>query len=268
MKTTLIIIFLVLAITRLVPVIVGVVEGAFKTIRIILDSLRLIALAAAAGVISLPMVLLPGDIPKKDQPWAPLNLDGDPGLFQRWKVRALGLDRDICFAALDSSGARASRMSDHEHSGACHIRARVRLAGLSNATMAPVETRCAIAARIYLWERQVVQPAARELLGNPVKRINHFSSFSCRAMRTSRGTSSRMSQHATANAFDIAGFVLADGRQITLLKHWKGNGAEAKFLRRVRDGLCDWFNVTLSPDYNALHADHFHVDMGPFLSCR
>jgi len=87
-------------------------------------------------------------------------------------------------------------------------------------------------------------------------------------MRTSRGTSGRMSQHATANAFDIAGFELADGRRINLLSHWNGDGPEAAFLRQVRDGLCEWFNVTLSPDYNALHADHFHVDMGPFLSCR
>ena len=77
-----------------------------------------------------------------------------------------------------------------------------------------------------------------------------------------------MSQHATANAFDIAGFELADGRAVNLLSHWDGKGPEAQFLREVRDGLCEWFNVTLSPDYNALHADHFHVDMGPYLSCR
>jgi len=26
--------------------------------------------------------------------------------------------------------------------------------------------------------------------------------------------------------------------------------------------------VTLSPDYNAAHRDHFHFDMGPYSSCR
>lgn len=77
-----------------------------------------------------------------------------------------------------------------------------------------------------------------------------------------------MSQHATANAFDVSGFVLANGQRIILLKHWNGDGPKAQFLREVRNGLCEWFNVTLSPDYNALHADHFHVDMGPFLTCR
>ena len=92
--------------------------------------------------------------------------------------------------------------------------------------------------------------------------------YSCRQMRTSRGTSFRMSQHATANAIDISGFRLADGRSITLLRDWDGDTAKAAFLREVRDGLCDWFNITLSPDYNRLHADHFHADMGPFLTCR
>jgi hypothetical protein len=77
-----------------------------------------------------------------------------------------------------------------------------------------------------------------------------------------------MSEHATANALDISGFVLADGRRITLRAGWNAGGAEARFLRAARDGLCDFFRVVLGPDHNALHADHFHVDQGLFLSCR
>ncbi len=77
-----------------------------------------------------------------------------------------------------------------------------------------------------------------------------------------------MSQHATANAIDVSGFTLNDGRKISLKADWTGDDAKAKFLRAARDGLCDWFNTVLSPDYNALHADHFHADMGPYLTCR
>ena len=33
------------------------------------------------------------------------------------------------------------------------------------------------------------------------------------------------------------------------------------FLREVRDGACRLFPTTLSPDYNAAHADHLHLDM-------
>ncbi len=268
MQTALIIIFVVLAGLRLIPVITGIVDGFIGTVRIVINSLRVLVIAAAAGLVSLPMLFLPGDIPHEVKPWTPLDLDAEGEVFQGLKIRALAYNGDLCQAAVKASRARAQIMADREQSDACHIRNRMRLTGLSRARLAPVETQCSIAARLYLWERQVVQPMALEFLGSPVTRIRHYSSFSCRRMRTSRGTIGRMSQHATANAFDIAGFDLADGRRITLLSHWKGDGSEAAFLREVRDGLCEWFNVTLSPDYNALHADHFHVDMGPFLSCR
>ena len=43
---------------------------------------------------------------------------------------------------------------------------------------------------------------------------------------------------------------------------------EAAFLRDVRDGACDWFDIVLGPDYNAAHADHFHFDRGGGRICR
>jgi hypothetical protein len=81
-------------------------------------------------------------------------------------------------------------------------------------------------------------------------------------------TAGRRSQHATANAIDIAGFVLRDGREVRLAQDWTGTGFEAAFLRAVRDGACRWFRGVLGPDYNAAHHDHFHFDMGPWRVCR
>lgn len=72
----------------------------------------------------------------------------------------------------------------------------------------------------------------------------------------------RPSAHARAQAIDIAGFRLANGRRISVAKDWAGQGAEAVFLRRVRDDACRLFGVTLSPDYNAAHADHLHLEAG------
>jgi hypothetical protein len=125
-----------------------------------------------------------------------------------------------------------------------------------------------MAARLYLWEVHSLQPAARRHLGSTVARIAHYDSYACRPIRTMAGPSGRMSQHATANAVDISGFTLADGRRITLTADWDRAGPEAVFLRAARDGLCDWFNMVLSPDYNRLHADHFHADMGTWPGCR
>ena len=214
------------------------------------------------------MVIRPEDVPKVWNPFTPLDLDAAPNFVSRWKVRALAGDAGMCRAVLERSRAVARTLEDHEHSDACHIRAHTRLTRLSGAAMVPMATTCEIAARLYLWEVHDLQPAARRLLGSGVARIRHYASFSCRAMRTGSGLSTRMSQHATANAVDIAGFVLTDGRRISVLRDWNGDGAEGAFLRAARAGLCRWFNMVLSPDYNALHADHFHADMGRWPGCR
>jgi len=209
----------------------------------------------------------PEDVTDPCRPWAPLGLRAEPTVVSSWKGRAPPLGDAACRAALDQAGARFESLPDHIESEACHILNRVRISGLSTAHLDPVEMRCSIAARLYLWERHDVQPAAHRLLNAGVAEVEHFSSYSCRRMRTSRGTSWRMSQHVTANAVDISGFVLEDGRRITLKRHW-GRSPEGAFLRAAHAGLCRWFNTVLGPDYNALHADHFHADMGPFASCR
>jgi hypothetical protein len=91
-----------------------------------------------------------------------------------------------------------------------------------------------------------------------VSAVDHFGSYSCR--RIYGRSEGAWSEHSTANAVDIAGFRLADGRRISILGNWKDGGAEARFLRAVRDGACDLFATVLSPDYNAAHRDHLHFD--------
>lgn len=102
------------------------------------------------------------------------------------------------------------------------------------------------------------------MFGQPVARVEHLGSFACRNI----GTSQRRSQHAYANALDIAGFQLTDGRRISVARDWSGQGDAARFLHRAHQAACDTFHVTLGPDYNAAHRDHFHLDMGLFRQCR
>ena len=73
---------------------------------------------------------------------------------------------------------------------------------------------------------------------------------------------------ASQEALDVAAFRLADGRRIVLLDDWEGDDSAATFLRRVRDGACDVFGTTLGPDYNAAHANHFHLGMQGMSLCR
>jgi hypothetical protein len=77
-----------------------------------------------------------------------------------------------------------------------------------------------------------------------------------------------MSSHATADAIDVSGFVLGTGHHITLLRNWEDPPQHSDFLHDVWDSACRWFRVTLSPEYNALHADHFHLQHTGWGLCR
>jgi hypothetical protein len=123
---------------------------------------------------------------------------------------------------------------------------------------------CRSAVSLALWEQHVLQPAALRFYDSPVVRIEHFGSYSCRNIY-GRPNATR-SRHATAEAFDVAGFVLANGKRIRIVNDWPNE--RASFLRTVRDGACDFFDGVLSPDYNAAHRDHFHFDRGPYRVCR
>lgn len=196
----------------------------------------------------------------QDLPWTAVDLDQPVGLFTGRKLAALTGDAAGCRALLDRAGvdyvAMAPGGADQcRYADAVRLRADSEAIGWVPAAVAPS---CPVVAALKLWEWQVVQPAAQRIYGQPVRSIRHFGSYSCRRMYgRSRGD---FSEHATADAIDVAAFVLKDGRQVRVLKDWNGTGKDAAFLRAVRDGACGLFSTVLSPDYNAAHRDHFHLD--------
>lgn len=202
--------------------------------------------------------------PREYDPLALPDLDAKPYWLQKAQMKFLDVSGDNCGYALTRSQASFRADPPQLQSAGCYKLNTVTLSRMSSARLQPEETRCAVAARLYLWERNVVQPEAKRRFGDAVVEVMHFGSYNCRLMR--HGTT--MSEHATANAFDISGFRLKSGKIISVLKDWRDSGARGEFLRRVHYGLCDHFNLTLSPDYNADHKDHFHVDMGLWRRCR
>lgn len=189
-------------------------------------------------------------------PWAPLDLDDPPGWATRAKLARLKADVSECRAVLQRSDVAFTGLAPTGE-GPCARPDRTRLGDYPLAPDTPPVT-CPVAAALEIWRRDSVTPAARRILGSELKRIEHLGAFSCRRMYG--GSDGPWSEHATANAIDIAAFVLADGRRISVLKDWDGDGPEARFLRAVREGACGSFATVLSPDYNAAHADHFHID--------
>jgi hypothetical protein len=196
-------------------------------------------------------------------PWTALSLADPIGPFTGRKLADLTSDRGHCIALLDQAGlAEKAAPILGSSEASCRVSDGVSIAPENERSIeySPdgLVTACPVAAALALWERDVVQPAAQRHFGQRVTRVDHFGSFSCR--RLYGRSSGAYSEHATADAIDIAGFRIADGARIQVLRDWPGDGREAAFLRDVRDGACDLFSTVLSPDYNAAHADHLHLD--------
>ena len=191
-------------------------------------------------------------------PWTRLSLNQPIGRYTAAKLAALGDDPPRCRALLADAGILDRPAPALSAVSPCGYSDGMRLDRDPAFRPANLVTACPVAAALALWERDVIQPAARRHLVSSVTAIDHAGSYSCR--RIDGRADGRFSEHATANAIDITGFRTADGRRISLIADWRGGGAKAAFLRDIRDGACTLFATTLSPDYNAAHADHFHLD--------
>ncbi|HEV2747018.1 MAG TPA: extensin family protein [Allosphingosinicella sp.] len=198
----------------------------------------------------------------EDLPWTKLDLARPVGAFTGHKLAALRGDAGQCRALLRRAGIAFHKLPPRSGAEECGYDDAVRFAAGGAATLryrpADLGTSCPVAAALALWEWHVVQPAALEHFGAKVAAVDHFGSYSCRRLygRAEGG----WSEHATANAVDIAGFRLADGTRITVAADWDDQGRKGAFLREVRDGACELFATVLSPDYNAAHHDHLHLD--------
>ncbi|MFT4121108.1 extensin family protein [Bradyrhizobium sp.] len=118
---------------------------------------------------------------------------------------------------------------------------------------------CPIVSELDRWFADTVQPSAMRWFGARVVEIKQISAYSCRGMNGN--SHAHISEHAFGNALDIAAFVLADGRRITVKDGWRGMPEEQGFLRDVQSGACAHFTTVLAPGSNVYHYDHIHVDL-------
>lgn len=175
-----------------------------------------------------------------------------------------------CLATLGATHANFTPLPDQYFGAGCSTLNTVKLASLRSdnaqlalANLGPVT--CPLANTFAAWARFGVDRAAQQILGSPLVRIETMGSYNCRNV----AGSGRRSAHATADAIDISGFVLADGRRITVLADWSGGtSGEREFLRVVHGSACKRFGTTLGPAYNAAHRDHLHVELSGNAFCR
>lgn len=166
-----------------------------------------------------------------------------------------------CLAQLGQAGARFEALPDRYFDQGCSTLGTVQMHALSSdngslelRNLGPVT--CPVSTAFAAWARFGVDRAAQQIFGQRVATIQTMGSYACRNV----AGSSRRSAHASADAIDIAGFVLEDGTRISVSDGWNGNSQEREFLRVVQRSACRRFDTVLGPDYNAAHRDHFHLE--------
>jgi len=87
------------------------------------------------------------------------------------------------------------------------------------------------------------------------------TSYMCR--NVNNASEGNLSFHSFADALDVVGFKLRDGRTVTVEADWSGTEEPARrIVRFAHDAACTRFTTTLGPEANALHHDHLHLDLG------
>ena len=118
---------------------------------------------------------------------------------------------------------------------------------------------CSFARQFGAWVRDVGAPLTMAYAGQKLKEIEVGSGFACRARYDKPGQIP--SEHARGDAIDIVGFVLADGRRISVKQGAPDIPLAHDLIRALRTTACGYFTTVLGPGTDAAHADHLHLDL-------
>lgn len=227
----------------------------------------LLVLLIIAAAIHRPWELIPAEW----SPWAPLSITDDMTPVTRWKLAQLRQAPEDCTAVLAAAPegwVDYLDLEDYTPVQGCPLTNVVRVRGSAVAFNSPFTVTCPMLVTWVMFEQQQLQPLALEHLGSEVSSVEHFGSFACRNIYNRENA--RRSQHATANALDIAAFRLEGGEQVSVLRDWNSTRAPEKglFLKALQDAACGYFGTVLGPDYNQAHENHFHLDASGYGFCR
>ncbi len=174
-----------------------------------------------------------------------------------------------CHADLRREGVNFRALPDRDFGAGCSISGAVQLLDIGVPVTGISAMRCGAARAFVAWTRNAVAPAAYQMLGSELAKVEGMGTYACRNVVGSPRNAGRRSGHAIANAVDVGAFLLKDGRRITVLNGWQSSDPEVqRFLRTIRASACRRFGTVLSPDYNAAHHNHFHLEDDAAHFCR
>jgi len=205
-------------------------------------------------------------LPSYYNPFVPLNLDDPPGKITQFKLRRL--TPEACTRLLSEANQKRliQTQAMANSTGDCPLSDVVRVRNFGPVTLSSsFIASCPLALSSALFIQQQARPLTKTMMGSELARVEHLGSFACRNIY--HRPDARRSEHATADALDISGFQLADGQKVTVLPGWR-NEKTQPWLRALLSASCDYYGNGLGPEYNAAHANHFHLGMRGFGLCR
>jgi hypothetical protein len=132
--------------------------------------------------------------------------------------------------------------------------------GRSIALNAPVVTDCGMASALPAWVGDVDRYVTAHDKTTIVS-VNIGTGYACR--NVDNAAAGNLSFHAFADALDVIGFTLADGRTISIAPGFNGTPEEGRdILHFARDAACTHFTTVLGPEADAFHQDNLHLDLG------
>ena len=174
-----------------------------------------------------------------------------------------------CFADLSREGIRFSPLPDRDYGGGCSLIGSVQLIDIGLPVTGIKGMRCGVARAFTGWARNAIAPAAHQILGSDVVRVETMGTYACRNVVGRSGRPAKLSGHASGNAIDVSAFILRDGRRISIEKDWRSSDPQVRaFLQTIRGSACKRFGTVLSPDYNAAHRNHLHLEDDGARFCR
>jgi hypothetical protein len=136
----------------------------------------------------------------------------------------------------------------------CGIENPVRVTEVDGVMLStPATLDCDTARALRKWVSTKLKPAFGR---TEVTGLHVAAHYACRSRNNKKGA--RISEHGRGKAIDISGFRLANGTELSILKHYKSS--KGKPIRTAHKGACGIFGTTLGPSSDGYHEDHLHFD--------
>ena len=152
-----------------------------------------------------------------------------------------------CLRTLEQMNIKFKHLGNVEEKS-CLIKNAVRIDKLPRTNLSSgITLNCKTAIDFANWAEEI-----------EARNIVHMGSYNCRKMRNLN----IMSEHSFGTAIDIAAI---NGASVK--RDWSKNDSNGKAIKKAASTACKYFSNVITPNDNALHHDHLHLDNGYRSTC-